>query len=796
MDTGPMGSGWFYSKPSAPEARQVGPLTWEELWQLARLELLEPYDMVWHETLAAWVPAGQIAGLFAVPPVARPASRRRRVLAWVLPLAAVLCIGVFLALLFSLRGGESGPNSWLVMIYSDADDEILEEDMVFDVNEAELTGSTDEVRVVVQLDRYAGGYAGDGDWTTARRYLLREDTDLYRLNSELVADLGEVDMGDPTTLYDFATWAISTYPSEHYALILSDHGAGWAGGWSDSSPSNPLGMSVQDIDGALGAIVADTGIGALDLVGLDACLMAQLEVMSALAPHALYAVASEETEPSLGWGYAAFLGELNDDPSMTGRGLGEAIVDTYIEGDVRITDEGARTLLAGAGSSAEGVVQQLGLTSTLSAVDLSAIQDLDAAVNELAVALVGIDQGLVAQARAYSQSYSSVFSDQGVPSFIDLGHFADLLLAEVDDPAVVVAARQVRDALSRAVVAEKHGDQRPGSNGLTIYFPNSEEYSGTFGGWSVYYPSSIGRFATASLWDDYLTSHYTGAPLDPTVADLSVVTPALAGLTDFTTAVRESAPAAGAEVVGPGAGAVTLAPITVSAAEVGPEETVTLSSQISGSNIGYVYYYVSYYWESDGSFLSADAGYVEPGYVRERDGVYYPDWGDEAVIDVEYEWRPVLFYMSDGNHTSDQFAYFQPTGYGADFAGDIYSVWGTYAFVDTGTVIDAVIDFSGEGDMLRVWGYGGGDSPSSTATWHELTPRPGDVFTITAEFLEFGGDPAGEFVDYPGGQMTFGETPFTMVPYYAFPGDYRIGIGVEDLDGNITWQFADVTVTE
>ncbi len=97
-------------------------------------------------------------------------------------------------------------------------------------------------------------------------------------------------------------------------LILSDHGGGWTGGWSDDDPEYGSGLTMQEIDDALGAIVADTGIGAFELVGFDACLMGQLEVMSAVAPHARYAVGSEETEPSLGWGYAEFLRALTAGP--------------------------------------------------------------------------------------------------------------------------------------------------------------------------------------------------------------------------------------------------------------------------------------------------------------------------------------------------------------------------------------------------------------------------------------------------------------------------------------------------
>ena len=35
-----------------------------------------------------------------------------------------------------------------------------------------------------------------------------------------------------------------------------------------------------------------------------------------------------------------------------------------------------------------------------------------------------------------------------------------------------------------------------------------------------------------------------------------------------------------------------------------------------------------------------------------------------------------------------------------------------------------------------------------------------------------------------------------MVPYYAYSGKYIVGIVVEDLNGNTTEDFVDVTVTE
>jgi hypothetical protein len=688
------------------------------------------------------------------------------------------------------------PGTWLVMLYQNADDEILEEDIFIDLNEAEIVGSTDQVTIVSQLDRYDGAYDGDGDWISTKRYFVNQDDDLESVASEELEDLGEMDSGDKNTLVDFATWAITTYPADHYVLILSDHGAGWTGGWNDDAPYEGSSFSMQNIDDALGQIITDTGIDAFELVGFDACLMGQLEVMSAIAPHARYAVGSEETEPSLGWAYADFLTTLNENPTMSGGELGKVIVSGYLSQDFRITDDDARNIFAGGNFSAESVAANLIQTSTLSAIDLNQIQNLNAAVNDLATALMDVDQDMVAGARAYAQSYESVFGEDVPPSFIDLGHFTELLASESGDPNVTQAAEAVQSALSQTVLAEMHGDDRPASSGLTIYFPNSELYDGTFGDYPDYgiqYSSFIGRFATASLWDDFLTYHYTGEAFDPASADLSAVTPAKSAERDFAAAVEESAPQASAQITAPGAGEISIAPLQVSATEIGPDDSVTLSVEISGTNIGYVYYYASWYDEESGSYLTADMGFIAAEDTKEIGGIYYPDWGDDSTLAFDFDWEPTLYFMSNGNEANDQFAFFEPTVYGVSDLDDVYSVRGVFQYEGSSNQIDAVMTFGGDGKMLNIYGFNGENGAGAP---REITPQPGDTFTIIEEWLDFDQNPDGEFVDYVGGATTFSDQPFEMVPYYAYSGNYTLGVIVTDLNGNSVEEFIEVTVTE
>ena len=122
-------------------------------------------------------------------------------------------------------GGVTPGQKWTILLYQDADDKVLEQDIFIDFNEAERVGSTDRVRIVAQMDRYQGGFNGDGNWTDTRRFLLQQDDDLNTIASPYQS-IGEADMSDPQTLVDFVTWGIQEFPADKYVLIMSDHGMG------------------------------------------------------------------------------------------------------------------------------------------------------------------------------------------------------------------------------------------------------------------------------------------------------------------------------------------------------------------------------------------------------------------------------------------------------------------------------------------------------------------------------------------------------------------------------------------
>ena len=72
----------------------------------------------------------------------------------------------------------AGGDTWTILLYQDADDQVLEQDIHIDLNEAERATQSPNVNVIAQSDRFRGGLNGDGNVTRAKRYLVRHDEHL------------------------------------------------------------------------------------------------------------------------------------------------------------------------------------------------------------------------------------------------------------------------------------------------------------------------------------------------------------------------------------------------------------------------------------------------------------------------------------------------------------------------------------------------------------------------------------------------------------------------------------------
>ncbi len=378
----------------------------------------------------------------------------------------------------------------------------------------------------------------------------------------------------------------------------------------------------------------------------------------------------------------------------------------------------------------------------------------------------GENQRHVAKARQYAQSYTSIFGTQVEPSYLDLISFVDILTQQNQSPNVQQAAQDVRAALDSAVIAEKHGAKKSGSNGISVYFPDSRLYRSANAG-PQSYTAVASRFATTSLWDDFLAYHYAGTPFEASSTQVAVPD-------------RN-------DVTSPGAGEISVSTISTSNTIASPGNPVTLSAEVSGDNIGYIKIFTGFYDQASNSIFIADIDYLESDDTRSAGGVFYPEWG-EGDFTLEFEWEPIVFGITDG--IVDPLVLLNPEEYGATFEDALYSVDGIYTYSD-GEQRVARITFQ-DGQAVQVFGFQNDDG---TGAPREILPTAGDTFTIFETWLDL--DEQGNVIEQAtetGETLTFSEDPFIWEEYDAAPGDYVVGFIVEDLEGNPTQSFTQITV--
>ena len=143
---------------------------------------------------------------------------------------------------------------------------------------------------------------------------------------QLVADDGNKSMVEPSTLSGFIKYCKDNFPADRNELILWDHGGGSVTGYGYDEKNKRSGsMSLSGISKAL----KDGGV-TFDFVGFDACLMATAETALMLDSYADYMIASEETEPGIGWYYTNWLTKFGANTSMSTVEVGKLIVDDFV----------------------------------------------------------------------------------------------------------------------------------------------------------------------------------------------------------------------------------------------------------------------------------------------------------------------------------------------------------------------------------------------------------------------------------------------------------------------------------
>ena len=216
----------------------------------------------------------------------------------------------------------NGRDTWTIMVYMCGTD--LESKSGMATNDLkEMANATlgSNVNILV----YTGGCK---QWKTSG--ISNTVNQIYKIENgrlnQLVADDGKESLVKPATLTRFIQYCAKNYPANRQALIFWDHGGGSVSGYGYDEKNSSLGsMGLAGIRSALQK--AGT---TFDFIGFDACLMATLETGLMLDDYADYLIASEETEPGIGWYYTNWLTKLSANTSMPTIELGKHIVDDFV----------------------------------------------------------------------------------------------------------------------------------------------------------------------------------------------------------------------------------------------------------------------------------------------------------------------------------------------------------------------------------------------------------------------------------------------------------------------------------
>ena len=252
-------------------------------------------------------------------------------------------------------------------------------------------------------------------------------------------NLGSKSMTDENTLSSFIKWCAKKFPANRNMLVMWDHGGGSVSGFGyDEKFASSGSMNLAEIDAAL-----KNGGVKFDFVGFDACLMATAENALMLTEHADYMIASEETEPGIGWYYTDWLTALSRNTSISTLELGKIIIDDFVDTCAQKCP---------------------GQSTTLSIVDLAeyelAVPDALADFSKETTAMIRNDEyATVSDARNGAREFgSSSKIDQ-----VDLVHLAKNMKT--------TEGKALAEVLLNTVKYNRTSSNMTNSYGISIYFP-------------------------------------------------------------------------------------------------------------------------------------------------------------------------------------------------------------------------------------------------------------------------------------------------------------------------------------
>ena len=332
-----------------------------------------------------------------------------------------------------IRG--NGKDTVTIMVYMcGADLESRSGMATADLQEMASANLTDDVNIIV----YTGGAR---QWKN--NIVSNSTTQIYKVVQgglkKLETNMGDKAMTTPSTLTSFIKYCKKNFPADRNELIFWDHGGGSLSGYGyDEKFAQAGSMTLKGINEAL----SSAGM-TFDFIGFDACLMATVENALMLTKYADYLIASEETEPGVGWYYTDWLNKLCRNTSMPTIEIGKNIIDDFVKVCAQKCN---------------------GQKTTLSIIDLAEVENtIPAELASFSNSTIQLIEDNNFQVVSNARSNAREFATSTKIDQVDLVSLAKGIGTE--------EAKSLANALMSAVKYNKTSTNMTNAYGLSIYFP-------------------------------------------------------------------------------------------------------------------------------------------------------------------------------------------------------------------------------------------------------------------------------------------------------------------------------------
>ena len=374
-----------------------------------------------------------------------------------------------------------------VMVYMNGSDlETEAGEASTDISEMLSSGIGDRVNVIVQT-------MGTRDWQD--HDFSSKTAQTWRVeNGKLVLvrdGLGQLDCTREDTLAEFVGYCGTNYPAERYLFVFWDHGGGPVYGfgydqWQDEEDS----LTIAEMSRAF----ARHPEIHFDIIGMDCCIMADLETCYALAPHCRYTLLSEDFESGLGWSYTEWMKRLEENPGISTPLLGKTIVDAVIADNEQ---------KPGGDSACISLFNESTMNNLFTAWKAYAYRNEEALLN------TNYSRKHLAKGRSLWDLLDLWGSDESNVTLSDY-YISDILALVENIDNSSEEAKSLTSALKAAVAYYGHTSDKNEMTGLAVSLPYGdpffyEQLKVVYGelGLDQEYIDWLGKFVSASDYDDY-----------------------------------------------------------------------------------------------------------------------------------------------------------------------------------------------------------------------------------------------------------------------------------------------------